>query len=326
MHLLIPHASALSEACAHTLSHLALPHLSALVDRLAPADRDDADEYALSPPHERALAAQLGLRGDDGALPWAARAAAADGIDIGNQAWGLLTPVRWNVGRETVTLAHPASLALDEAASRAWFDAVRELFVSEGFTMAWGAPLRWYIADDSLDGLPCAALDRVVGRNVDLWLQTDTQRFPGARRLRRLQNEVQMLLYTHPLTDAAEAAGREAVNSVWLSGCGRWPAGVPLQPAADPNGDPTLTVDDRLRDPLLTEDWAAWAEAWQALDAGPLRAALAQARQGGALQLTLCGERSAVRLQARPRSLWQRARSALNGGGPTAAATLLAGL
>jgi hypothetical protein len=308
MHLLIPHASTLSPACAHTLSHLALPRLSALLARLDPCAEDIGDEYSLSPPHERALATALGWQAEDGALPFAAQAAEADGIDPGAQAWGLLTPVHWQVGREHVSLSDPDSLALDADSSRALFDVVRGLFESEGFTLAWGAPLRWYAAHPSLDGLPCASIDRVIGRNVDLWLQTDTARFPLARLVRRLQNEVQMLLYTHPITDAREAQGLLPVNSFWLSGCGR------RQPA---QGEAPV-CDGRLRRPALAEDWLAWAEAWQALDAGPLAALLQCAESGEPVQLTLCGERSARRFEARPRSLWQRLRR-LGQGDDTAA-------
>jgi hypothetical protein len=306
MHLLIPHASALSPACAHTLSHLALPQLSRLLSRLQAAPPDTADEYTLSPPHERALGRCLGLQGEDGALPWAARAAQADGLQVQAQAegspppaWGLMSPVFWQVGREHVTLSDPEQLQLDEDGSRAAFEAVRGLFESEGFGIHWGAPLRWYLSHDSLDGLPCASIDRVIGRNVDLWLQTDTQRFPQARLIRRLQNEVQMLLYTHPLTDQREAHGLQPVNSFWLSGCGRLQA-----PPTD--GSTTPVVDTRLRSPLLAEDWAAWAEAWLALDSGPVSELLARASQGEAVTLTLCGERSAQRYTAQPRSLWQR--------------------
>ena len=63
------------------------------------------------------------------------------------------------------------------------------------------------------------------------------------------------------------------------------------------------TCDDRLRRPALAEDWAAWCEAWQALDAGPLAALL---QSGAAGRLTLCGERRAISLAPADRSLWQR--------------------
>ena len=292
MHLLIPFASALSEACAHTLRDLKLPVLTQLLSRLQPTLRDSADEYSLSPPHERALAAAWGWAGADGALPWAAQHAAADGLAVRDLAWGELTPVHWHVGRDHISLADPAGLHLAEDESRALLESIRPLFESLGWTLAWGQAARWYVAHDSLDGLPCAALDRVIGRNVDLWLQSE----PLARDLRRMQAEVQMLLYQHPVNDEREARGELSVNSFWLSGCGR----------AQHGSASLVDVDLRLRGPVLAEDWAAWADAGRSLDDSTLADALALAERGNSVTLTLCGERSAQRFEAQPRSLWQR--------------------
>ncbi len=61
-----------------------------------------------------------------------------------------------------------------------------------------------------------------------------------------------------------------------------------------------------LRDAALREDWAAWASAWQQLDAGPVAELAAQAARGRAVQLTLCGESSALSWHSAPRSLRQR--------------------
>jgi hypothetical protein len=293
MHLLIPFASALSDASVHTLRDLELPQLTRLLARLAAAAPAGSDEYSLTPPHERAHADALGWRGDDGALPWAAQLASADGIATDDAAWGLLTPVHWHVGRDHISLADPAELALGEAESRALLEAVRSLFESEGFTLAWGAPARWYASHADFDALPCASLDRVIGRNVDLWLP----HHPKARLIRRLQNEVQMLLYNHPLNDEREARGALSVNSFWLSGCGR------PQPALR---GAAVQIDERLRAPLLADDWAGWADAWRALDAGPVSELLAHAQRGEAASLTVCGERFAQRLDSVKRPLWQR--------------------
>ncbi|WP_442975439.1 hypothetical protein, partial [Salmonella enterica] len=97
-------------------------------------------------------------------------AARADGLDPGDLAWGLLTPAHWQLGREHLTMGDPDALALDAGESRAYFDAVRPLFESEGWLCAWGAPTRWYVAHASLTELPTASLDRVIGRNPDLWM------------------------------------------------------------------------------------------------------------------------------------------------------------
>ncbi|HZT56108.1 MAG TPA: hypothetical protein VFA35_07780 [Burkholderiaceae bacterium] len=296
MHLLIPFASALSDAASHVLRDLALPNLSALLARLTLAQRDDADAYTLSPPHERALAAAAGWQGADGCLPFAAQAAAHDGLEAGDLAWGLVTPSHWHVGRDHVTLADPAALQLSEAESRAAFDAVRELFESEGFRLEWGAPMRWYAAHESLVELPCASLDRVIGRNVELWMRGSEARSRPAKLVRRLQSELQLLLYPHALNDEREQRGALTLNSFWLSGCGR---------AQREEGTPPR-VDASLRAPLLAEDWAGWAEAWRAVDAGPIAELLAAARAGDAVALTLCGDRGAHRFESVAQSMWQR--------------------
>jgi hypothetical protein len=296
MHLVIPFASALSDAASHVLRDLALPHLSQLLGRLTLAQRDDADPCSLSPPHERALGAARGWQGADGCLPFAAQAAALDGIDVSDLAWGLVTPAHWHVGRDHVTLADPAALDLSVEESRAAFDAVRELFESEGFRFEWGGPSRWYAAHESLVDLPCASLDRVIGRNVELWMRGSEARSIPAKLVRRLQSELQLLLYPHPLNDEREQRGALTLNSFWLSGCGR---------AQNEEGEP-IDVNDTLRAPLLAEDWAAWAEAWSALDSGPIAESLEAARSGRALSLTLCGERGAHRFETAPQSLWKK--------------------
>jgi hypothetical protein len=284
MHLLVPFASALSEAGRHTIRDLALPNLDRLLARLQATERLGTDEYTLTPPHEAALAAARGWVGGAGTLPFAAHAAREDGIEVLDLAWGQLTPVHWHVGRDEIVLADPEALHIDEAESRTLLESVRELFESEGFALAWGAPLRWYAAHESLVELPTASLDRVVGRNVDRWLPEG----PQARLLRRLQNEVQMMLYTHPVNEAREARGALAVNSFWLSGCGRW------QEA----GTDDLQLDARLRNPLLADDWAGWAEAWRTLDAGPLAQLARGAERGEPVVLTLAGERFAQRFES----------------------------
>jgi hypothetical protein len=293
MHLIVPFAAPGPEegrAAARTLQR---PVLEALRDRLPESGRDEGDEWSLSPPHERAYARAAGWHGGDGALPFAAQQAAAAGIDTGDLAWALLTPVHWHLGTEQVSLMDPAQLDLDEPTSRALFDAVAPLFQGDGWLLAWGHAGAWFAAHESLAELPTASLDRVVGRNVDAWLGSD----PAARRLRRLQAEVQMLLHGHAVNAGREARGLLPVNSVWISGCG------PHQPVAA--ATPTV-LDQRLRAPALAGDWAAWCKAWDTLEAGPLSEALARVERGGDVQITLCGERGSVTLGGVPRAAWQR--------------------
>jgi hypothetical protein len=282
VHLIVPFAAPLSDAGRAALAQLHTPAVDAWLGRSEEVQRDEDDEQSPAPPHERAFARLLGW--SDGSAPWAARLAAADGIEVGAQPWGLLTPVHWRVGSDAIHLADPRTLALDETTSRTLLDAVRPLFESEGFVLVWGAPLRWYASHPMFADLPTASLDRVIGRNVDRWLPGQRE----ARLVRRLQNEVQMLLHTHAVNEAREAAGLAPVNSFWLSGCG----------AARAESAHDAVLDGRLAQPALAEDWVAWAAAWAELDAS------LAARPPSAL--TLCGERCALTLAPRAPSLLQR--------------------
>lgn len=290
MHLIVPFAASSALLERVPPGSMATPQLDALVQHWSDLRRDDADSASLSPPHERAWARALGLDAPDGCLPWASLQAAADGIAVAHHAWALLTPAHWRIGSDGVHLADPSLLELSDAHSRTLFDAVRPLFESEGFVTAWGAALRWYVAHESLQGLACASLDRVIGRNIDAWVPRQVQ----AKPLRRLQNEAQMVLHGHPVNETRDAAGHLVVNSFWFSGCG----------TAQPTAPADVRQDDRLRAPALREDASAWIEAWRALDTEALGALIAVAAQGQPARLTLCGERSAVELAPPPKAGW----------------------
>ena len=159
--------------------------------------------------------------------------------------------------------------------------------------------------------LPTASLDRVLGRNVDAWLPQASKAASGdtanaaARLVRRLQNEMQMLLYTHPLNDARAARRQLPVNSFWISGTGALPAAFP----ALTDSPHHITVPRSLAQAVFRDDWAAYGEAWAALDAIEIAQLLARQRAGEAVRLTLCGERGAQTYETRRQSLWDRASS-----------------
>ena len=123
MQLLIPFAAPLSDAGAQALKSLQLPHLDALLSHWREAERDAGDESSLSPPHERAQARALGWNVTDGLIPWAARDAAAAGLDV-NLSWGRLTPAHLLLGSDHIGLTDPLALALEPWESRRFFDAL----------------------------------------------------------------------------------------------------------------------------------------------------------------------------------------------------------
>jgi hypothetical protein len=302
MHYLIPFASVGSEACAPVWDALPLPHFYKLMQRMALHSQDLGDAYTLSPPHERVLAKALGLWTQDGKTPWTAhalsRAPSATGYQAG-QAWAQITPCFWQVGTDQVQMLHPDGLQLTELASREVLATMQPYFAEDGVTLHYDSPTRWVAHSPLFDGLATASLDRVVGRNVNAWMPEGAQAAP----LRRLQNEMQMLLYTHALNDRRQAAGQLPVNSFWVSGAGALTA-APAK-ASD------LSVLDDLRTPALHEDWASWATAWQQLDSSIFKDLSSKAWRGERVDLTLCGERAAQHWQSFQPSLGQRFTSLL---------------
>jgi hypothetical protein len=292
-HLILPYAHAPGLAVGSVAGQL--PTLRRLLARLQPGPVQAGDAQDLSPPHERALAQALGLPVADGVIPWAAWEQAQSGQAPGDEAWAWITPCHWHVARDHI-LMHPVdTLQLDEPASRTLLAAIAPYFHEDGMALDFVAPTRWRARGAVFRDLACASLDRVTGRRVDDWLP----RAAAARPLRRLQQEMQMLLYTHPVNAEREAAGLSPVNSFWVSGAG-------ALDARSAKRSP-VQVDERLRPAALAGLADDWAAQWRALDTQVLPGLLAALDAQHPVALTLCGERHA-RTWATPSPRgWQRA-------------------
>ncbi len=291
MHLLIPFAFASSDDCQQALSSLKLPHLEKLLSRLTPELLMEGDVLSLSTPHERALARAMGLAAPDGLIPWAAMQGKRPG------AWGFITPCNWQVGTNHIAMSGQELPDFSADESRTLLAAMQPYFKEDGIDLHYDQPNRWLAQGEVFRHLPTASLDRVVGRNVENWMP----RSASASGLRRLQNEMQMLLYTHPVNDARAARGVPAVNSFWLSGTGALPEGFnPDALKSHPQ------VVGTLRAAALNDDWRSWAQAWQALDASECSTLLAALDRGEPCQLTLCGERNAQTFALKPQTLLKK--------------------
>ena len=290
MHLLIPFAHCLTEGCASVLPALKLPQLEKLLTRITPEAPDTGDEFSLSAPHERALARALGLPVQDGLIPWAAHHAHTNG------GTAFITPCHWQVGSHQIAMGDWPVVDFSEAESRALMAAMQPYFEEDGITLQFDDATRWLACSPVFDDIATASLDRIRGRNLENWMP----RGANAAPLRRLQNEMQMLLYTHPVNEARSARRAAVVNSFWLSGTGR------LSPPPTALNTPPPIVIDTLRQAALREDWSTWTQAWQQVDAKECTALLTALNQGQAVQLTLCGERHAQTFQNGPRSIVQK--------------------
>jgi hypothetical protein len=282
-HLLIPFASCGDPGCVEARRGLRLPALERLLARLKPEGADEGDDHTLSMPHERVLARQLGLPVRDGCTPWAAWQVLQSGRDAGSDAWGWITPCHWQVGRDHIAMTHPQHLDLTGEESQALLAAMRPYFEQDGIALEYDGPTLWFARGEVFRDFPSASLDRVVGHVIDRWLP----RGDGARGLRRLQQEMQMLLYTHDVNEERGAGGLLPVNSFWVSGTGALPANH----RADAHAAPQVTR--YLRDAAMLQDWRAWASCWHQIDEQECGRLLVALDEGKHVALTLCGERNA---------------------------------
>ena len=278
MHIVLSHALPDGPNCKALLARPEfppLPHLQKLFTLLARSDVAYAKPTDLTPLHERLAYAHL--HAADGLLPLAALAAQASGLD-GSAAWGLLTLCHLQAQSDHVAMREPDELDLDALESDALVQAMRAYFLEDGLRLHPYLPGQWLVSGEPLRDLPTASLDRVRGQAVDAWMPQGER----ARPLRRLQNEMQMLLYTHPVNDSRAARGLTTVNAFWLSGTGSLLHTMQPDPSAS-------ALHTELRASALRDDAWAWAQAWAALDAAHGAQWLVRAQDDAGFCISLCG-------------------------------------
>ena len=225
--------------------------------------------------------------------------------------WISADPVHLHFHEDRLILAGSGRLDIAREEAEALAAQLNEHFPDLGrFHVA--AAERWYLqlADASVfDEFRAPPLSAVAGRSIERLLPEILSDIP----LRRLVNEMQMLLHAHPVNRRRDDAGRMTINSLWLAGPGRLPAriesdfdglwsanplarglaraaGVPAHPLppdaaaffehAAP-GTQQLVVLEDLLGPVQYENGEAWRQAIAALERrwfAPLRKALASGR------------------------------------------------
>lgn len=283
LHLLIAGAASPSPPGRPPLPLPALAGLRALVARMRVEEALDVDESSLATPFEQALARAHGLPGEPGRIPWAAFETGTVGSPC---AW--FSPCHWQVGLDQVSLIDPAQLDLAQDQSIALMKSLEPLLAADGIRLRAIRPEAWLAEGMLLQGLATVSMARA--QSAPLTPQAFAQADDPAQgaRLRRLQSEIQMLLYRHPVNNALEAEGRWSVNAVWISGTGMLAAPLPHKPG--------VVVEDRLQNLPADADPSELARAWQAIEAEWLPRLHTAWRAGRSLHLTLCAPGRATTL------------------------------
>lgn len=165
----------------------------------------------------------------------AAGHAAAAGLPAGH--WLLADPVHVRIDRDRALLADVGVMRVAQDEADALTASLNRHFAEDGLQFHAPQPGRWLLQLPEAADAVFTPLADAVGENVNEHLPA------GARGLHwsRLLNEMQMLLYTHPVNDARELRGELSVNSVWL-----WGEGEPAAVAAHAQHPDLLLADDEL--------------------------------------------------------------------------------
>ncbi len=255
-------------------------------------------DTALSACHELAWAQAMGWQVVEGQVPLAAWTAHQQGLHCPPEhGWAFIDAVHWQISQGQVNLTVPTPISLDE--SDALRAAMQPFLMQDGIHIHPCLPGRWLAHASVFKHWPSVSLDRVNGQRIDQWLQPSSvaTQTEGERLLRRLQNEMQMLFYTHAVNDARAVA----LNSIWFSGTGELPLSV------QPTSQTRVVLHQGLREAWLSQNPEVFVPAFAAVLQDTVAPALAQHQQ-----VLLCNPTQSVLLQTQPHSWLQAVKAWLH--------------
>lgn len=153
--------------------------------------------------------------------PLAQLAALADGLALPAQQYVLFAqPVHLQLQRDSFTIA-PETLHFEKAEAEALVALLNQHFSQEGLEVMVSphCPHRWYLKVQLSPAIQTTPLDMAMGRDIRPLLPHGRD----AAFWNAFLNEVQMLLFEHPLNQAREARGELPVSGVWVYGGGELP-------------------------------------------------------------------------------------------------------
>ncbi len=130
--------------------------------------------------------------------------------------------VHIHAARDHLVLTNPSILEITSEESQALYESIKDILaeISSVIYRPKALPGKWFIEADKLRSLSTVHTTQAEGRNIDVWMPTDTDTPGIARQWRKWQNEIQMIWFNHPVNLAREANGQLSINSIWISGIG----------------------------------------------------------------------------------------------------------
>jgi hypothetical protein len=220
LHLLLPFALPAAADASTALHAIRSPALDRLIARATLVERVIGEDFQRTLPHERWVARQFGALPSGAAAvdeaPLAPYMLRADGGEPGHATWACVQPVHVRIAHDHLVLIDPASLDLSDEEAGALLAVARPLIEELGVRIEAPRPSRWYLSGDGFGTLAGASPLRASGRNIEIWLPHEAHSGERSRAWMKLQNEVQMAWFEHPVNEAREARGLPAVNSIWF--------------------------------------------------------------------------------------------------------------
>lgn len=142
----------------------------------------------------------------------------AAGNDAGSAYWLYAAPVHLVLQRDTFSLAAPAPLVLDQQESDALTATLNKHFDADNKSFFWRDNM-WFLRLENNPNIQTHAPQAALNKAVDAYLPTGE----GAIQWASFTNELQMLLFEHPVNQAREAKHLPAINSIWCYGGGEKP-------------------------------------------------------------------------------------------------------
>lgn len=130
--------------------------------------------------------------------------------------WFFAAPVHLVLQRDTFSLATPVPLPLAQHEADALTALLNGHFGTDGMQFFWHENL-WFLRLAHSPQIQTFNPERVLNQDVHAYMPTGE----GAMRWAQFINEMQMLLFEHPVNQAREMRRQPAMNSIWCYGGGQ---------------------------------------------------------------------------------------------------------
>ena len=138
------------------------------------------------------------------------------GNQAGNAFWLYALPVHLVLQRDSFSLTAPVPLPLTNSEVDALTALFNEHFATDNKSFFWQED-KWFLRLENNPNIQTNAPLAAINKDISTYLPTGD----GAMRWASFSNEIQMLLFEHPINQAREAKGQLAINSIWCYGLGK---------------------------------------------------------------------------------------------------------